>query len=108
MVSAAEVSANLAAAERLIAQAASQGARLAALPENFYIIGRHEGDKVKLRERDGRGPIQDFLASVSSKHKVWVLGGTVPIEAKSADRIRSASVLYDDAGKRVARYDKMH
>ena len=60
MVSAAEVAANLAAAERLIGEAAAQGARLAALPENFYLIGRHEGDKVKVRERDGGGPIQEL------------------------------------------------
>src|SRR3954470_22608445 len=108
MVSAAEVSANLAAAERLLAQAAGQGARLAALPENFYLIGRHEGDKVKLRERDGRGPIQDFLAEAARRHGLWLLGGTVPLETADAGRILSASLLYDDAGRRVARYDKMH
>ena len=108
MVSAAEVSANLAAAERLIAQAAAQGARLAALPENFYLIGRHEGDKVKVRERDGRGPIQDFLAEAARRHGLWLLGGTVPLETADAGRILSASLLYDDAGRRVARYDKMH
>jgi predicted amidohydrolase len=108
MVSGSEVGANLEAAGRLIAAAADAGARLVALPENFYIIGRHEGDKVKLRERDGHGPIQDFLASVASRRKVWVLGGTVPIETKNPALIRSACVLYDDAGKRVARYDKMH
>jgi len=108
MVSAAEVPANLAAAERLIAQAAGQGARLAALPENFYLIGRHEGDKVKARERDGRGPIQDFLAEAARRHGVWLLGGTVPLETTDAGRILSASLLYDDAGRRVARYDKMH
>ena len=56
----AEFAENLAAARRLIAAAAAAGARLVALPENFYIIGRHESDKVKLRERDGDGPIQDF------------------------------------------------
>lgn len=108
MVSAAEVAANLAAAERLIAEAAAQGARLAALPENFYLIGRHEGDKVKLRERDGEGPIQDFLAGAARRHGLWLLGGTVPLECADAGRIRSASLLYDDAGRRVARYDKMH
>ena len=108
MVSAAEVSANLAAAERLIAQAAAQGARLAALPENFYLIGRHEGDKVKVRERDGQGPIQDFLAEAARRHGLWLLGGTVPLETADAGRILSASLLYDDAGRRVARYDKMH
>jgi len=51
MVSAPEVGANLEAAARLIAAAAAAGARLVALPENFYIIGRHEGDKGKSRDR---------------------------------------------------------
>ena len=108
MISGAEVPANLAAAERLIAEAAAQGARLAALPENFYLIGRHEGDKVKARERDGNGPIQDFLAQAARRHGLWLLGGTVPLECADAGRIRSACLLYDDAGLRVARYDKMH
>ena len=108
MVSAPELQANLEAAARLIAAAAQKGARLVALPENFYLIGRHEGDKVKLREPDGRGPIQDFLADAARRHRVWLLGGTAPIESRDPARILSASLLYDDGGRRVARYDKMH
>ena len=108
MVSAPELQPNLDAAARLVAQAAAQGAKLAALPENFYLIGRHEGDKVKLAEPDGKGPIQDFLSSLSKKHAIWLLAGTAPIKAKSADRVRGACLLYDDQGRRVARYDKMH
>ena len=108
MVSAAEVPANLAAAGRLVAAAAGEGARLVALPENFYLIGRREGDKVQVRERDGSGPIQDFLAGAAERHRVWLLGGTAPIETADEGRILSASLLYDDAGRRVARYDKMH
>jgi nitrilase len=108
MVSAPEVSANLEAAGRLVASAAAAGAKLAALPENFYIIGRHEADKVKVREADGRGPIQDFLSALSKKCGIWILAGTVPISSRDEARIRSACLLYDDAGRRVARYDKMH
>jgi predicted amidohydrolase len=108
MVSGPEVAGNLAAAERLIAQAARDGASLAALPENFYIIGRHESDKVKLRERDGSGPIQDFLARAARTHRVWIVGGTAPIECADPARIRSACLVFDDDGRRVARYDKMH
>ncbi|HZQ75433.1 MAG TPA: carbon-nitrogen hydrolase family protein [Burkholderiales bacterium] len=108
MVSAPELAPNLDAAARLVAQAAAQGAKLAALPENFYCIGRHETDKVKLREPDGKGPVQEFLSSLSKKLGLWLVAGTVPIEAKSADRIRGACLVYDDAGRRVARYDKMH
>ena len=108
MVSAPDVAINLAAAERLIAQAAAAGACLAALPENFYLIGRHEGDKVKVREPDGRGPIQDFLSTAARKHGMWIVGGTAPIECGQNDRIFSASLVFDDSGRRVARYDKMH
>jgi deaminated glutathione amidase len=108
MVSGPELAPNLAAADRLIAAAAAAGARLAALPENFYIIGRHEGDKVKLREPDGHGPVQDFLFATAKKHRIWILAGTVPICAEDEKRVRGACLVYDDAGTRVARYDKMH
>jgi deaminated glutathione amidase len=108
MVSAPELATNLKSAERLIAAAAGEGARLAALPENFYLIGRHEGDKVKLREREGKGPIQEFLADAARRHRVWVVGGTVPIETQDQTRILSACLVFDDSGRCVARYDKMH
>jgi deaminated glutathione amidase len=108
MVSAPEVAANLEAARRLIASAAAAGAKLVALPENFYIIGRHEGDKVKVREADGQGPIQQFLSEAAKKHRIWILAGTVPISGEDETRIRSACLVYDDQGQRIARYDKMH
>jgi deaminated glutathione amidase len=108
MVSGPELEPNLAAAGRLVAAAASAGARLAALPENFYLIGRHEGDKVKLREPDGNGPVQNFLASTALKHRIWILAGTTPISGSDEKRVRGACLVYDDAGNRVARYDKMH
>jgi nitrilase len=108
MVSGTEVSANLDAAGRLIAAAAAAGARLVALPENFYLIGRHERDKLAARERDGKGPIQDFLAQTARRHGLWIIGGTVPIFGNDEDRMRSSCLVYDEAGRRVARYDKMH
>jgi len=108
MVSTPEVMANLGSADRLIAAAAAAGARLVALPENFYLIGRNERDKVAVREPDGRGPIQDFLAAAAEQHGVWIIGGTVPISCDDESRIRSACLVYDAAGQRIARYDKMH
>ncbi len=108
MVSGPELAPNLAAAGRLIAAAAAAGARLAALPENFYCIGRDERDKVALREADGSGPIQKFLSDTAKKNHIWIVGGTAPIACDDASRMRSACLVYDDSGKRVARYDKMH
>ena len=108
MVSGPELGPNLEATARLVAEAAQAGARLAALPENFYLIGRHETDKVKLAEADGHGPIQQFLSDLSKRLKIWLLAGTVPVEAKDKSKIRGACLVYDDTGRRVARYDKMH
>jgi nitrilase len=108
MVSAPEVAPNLEAAARLLGEAARAGAALAALPEYFCILGRHESDKVAAREADGDGPIQRFLAAQARTLGIWILGGTVPVECGDPARVRSACMLYDPAGARVARYDKMH
>jgi nitrilase len=108
MVSTPEVMSNLESADRLIAAAAAAGARLVALPENFYLVGRHEADKVKVREPEGEGPIQSFLAAAARRHHVWIVGGTAPISCADPGRIRSACLVFDDSGRRVARYDKMH
>jgi len=108
MVSVPKVEENLAAAARLIAQAAAQKARLVALPEYFCIMGRHERDKVAVREKDGEGPIQEFLSATAARHGIWLIGGSVPLDCGRSDKVRNSCLVYDEAGRRVARYDKMH
>jgi nitrilase len=108
MVSAAEVAPNLAAAGRLVAAAAAAGAKLVALPEYFCLLGKHETDKVKAREAEGSGPIQDFLADAARRNRVWLIGGTTPLISEDENKVKSACLVYDDTGRRVARYDKMH
>jgi deaminated glutathione amidase len=108
MASGPSVNSNLLEAGRLIAQAAKGGAGLVVLPENFAIMGMSEHDKVKVREQEGKGPIQTFLSQQAAKHKIWLVGGTVPMVAESDGKIRAACLLYDDHGKLAARYDKIH
>ena len=108
MASGPNVSANLTEAGRLIAQAADAGATLIVLPENFAIMGREEIDKVKQQEQPGQGPIQEFLAEQAQKHRVWIVGGTIPLQSDEPDRIRAACLLFNDQGEQVARYDKVH
>ena len=107
---------NLKAAGELIAQAAGAGAELVALPEYFCIMGQKETDKVDAREpfalaADLRGqstPIQDFLAAAAARHKVWLVGGTIPIDCGSTEKILNTSLVFDSSGTCVARYDKIH
>lgn len=108
MASGPHVEANLKEAGHLLEIAAAQGARLAALPEYFPIMGMHEQDKVRVREKDGAGPIQDFLSASARRHGMWIVGGSAPLEASVPDKVRNSTLVYDDTGKRVARYDKIH
>jgi len=102
------VEGNLTEAGRLIEMAAAQGARLVALPEYFAIMGMRDGDKVKAREKPGAGPIQEFLAATARRHGIWLVGGSVPLEASSPDKVRNSCLVYDDQGRLAARYDKIH
>ncbi|WP_349432415.1 carbon-nitrogen hydrolase family protein [Methylomarinum sp. Ch1-1] len=108
MASSPNISSNLLQAEKLIGEAAKAGAKLIALPENFAIMGNNEFDKVKVREQDGSGRIQDFLSAAAKKYAVWLIGGTIPLVADDDDRVRAACLVYNDLGERVARYDKVH
>jgi nitrilase len=108
MVSEPEVPANLAVAGDLIAQAAGAGAQLVALPEYFCILGLRERDKVDVREAEGQGPIQDFLAETAAKNKVWLVGGSVPLECADPSKVKNSCLVFDQTGRRVARYDKIH
>jgi nitrilase len=108
MASGPNVGANLIETRRLINLAVRAGAKLVVLPENFAIMGMKESDKVAIREQDGKGPIQDFLVEQAQKNNVWLVGGTVPLVAHAPDKVRAACLVYDNTGKRVARYDKTH
>lgn len=108
MASGPNVTANLSEAERLIEKAAKGGAKLVALPEYFAIMGMKDTDKVKVREAEGKGPIQSFLSRMAKKYGIWLVGGSVPLEASTKDKVRNSCLVYDDRGKQVARYDKIH
>jgi len=102
------VKGNLNEAGRLIEMAVAQGAKLVALPEYFAIMGMRDDDKVKAREKPGQGPIQEFLATTARRHGIWLVGGSVPLDASSTDKVRNSCLVYDDQGKLAARYDKIH
>jgi len=108
MASGPNVAANLDEAERLIDMAVAQGAKLVALPEYFPVMGMKETDKVAVCEAVGKGPVQRFLANQAKKHKVWLVGGSIPLEASVPNKVRNSCLVYDDKGKVVARYDKIH
>lgn len=102
-----DVEANLKVAQRLIEQAAGAGAKLILLPENFAFMG-NEYDKLDIAEKIGNGQIQNSVARFAQKNKIWIIAGTIPIESNANNKVYAASMLYDDNGEMVCRYDKIH
>ncbi len=108
LASGSNLDANLLETEKLVEHAARQGARLVVLPENFAFMGARCNDLLEVKEADGDGPIQQFLSQLARRLGIWLVGGTVPIATQREDKVRAACLVFDDQGRRVARYDKMH
>ncbi len=108
MTSVAETAVNLREARRCIEFAAQQGAKLVVLPENFAFMAADESARCAIAESDGSGPIQDSLAAAARDCGLWIVGGTIPLASSERERPFAACCVWDDQGRRVGRYDKIH
>lgn len=109
MTSGTDVEANLEVAGHWIDAAAAAGAAVVLLPENFNFLGGRDADKRTVAERYGGGPTQDRLSAWARRHKLWIIGGTLPLTGAAADdRVTNTTLVFDAEGSCVARYDKMH
>jgi deaminated glutathione amidase len=108
MVSVPDRERNIAQAGQLIGEAARDGAQLVLLPEYFCFMGFKDTDKLALRETPHDGPIQQFLSDAAREHRVWVIGGTLPLTSPEPGRVLNTTLVFDPTGAQVARYDKIH
>ncbi len=108
MVSGPQLAANLEQADRLVAAAAADGASLVALPEYFLLVGASDEARLAAREAPDAGPVQQFLSDCARRHGVWLVGGSIPMFASDPNKMRNACLVFDDSGRQIARYDKMH
>ena len=108
MVSGLQPEVNLAQARQLMEQAARLGAELVVLPEYFCAMGARDTDKIAYREAYGSGPIQDFMRQAARELQLWVVAGTLPLQADDAQHVLNTSLVYSPQGECVARYDKIH
>jgi predicted amidohydrolase len=125
MTSSEDVEANLETARDLVRQAASSGALLVGLPENFAYLGNDRDHRLAIAEtvpdpgttsasaRDGAGPILGAMQELARVTGTWLLLGGFPErgpqqEQERPKKIRNSAVLLDPSGTVVSVYRKMH
>lgn len=110
MVSQDDVQTNLRLARRMLERAAQGGARLVVLPENFAAMGRRDLAAIGRAEALGEGPILPWLKRAARDLSLWIVAGTLPLppDDDADGKPHACSLLIDDQGERVARYDKLH
>ncbi|HEY6474957.1 MAG TPA: carbon-nitrogen hydrolase family protein [Polyangia bacterium] len=119
MTSTEELEENLERARDLVREAASAGALLVGLPENFAYLGNDRDHRQAIAEtipepgtpaaaaRDGVGPILGAMQELARATGTWLLLGGFP-EKGSAKRIRNTAVLLDPDGAVASVYRKLH
>lgn len=108
MCSSTSVAENCENAAKLISEAAKNGAQLIVLPEMFPLIGSKPTDKIDNKEEYGDGTIQNFLSQQAKENNIWIVGGTIPISCNNKNKVKAACIVYDNKGKALVRYDKIH
>jgi len=112
MVPADSVGKNLENAKSLLREAASRGADIAVLPENFAYYGQ---SNINALIKDEGGEVclaGEFLRTQAQELDIWIVGGTIPVvgcvEPVDINRPYARSFLLNPQGEREAYYDKIH
>jgi predicted amidohydrolase len=97
---------NLAAATRLVRDAAAAGAHLVVLPEVVDYMGPNEG--VAEIKSAIPGPVSDQFADLAGELGIWLLAGSIHEAIDGDDRTYNTSLLFSPEGVEIARYRKIH
>lgn len=95
---------NLCTAARLIANAATQGARVAVLPEMFFCPYDNHYFPSYAEERGG--PAYQAMASMARENNIVLVAGSMP--ERQGDKLYNASFVFNDKGLEIACHRKMH
>lgn len=108
MISSANFHENLQQVKQLVAAAANNGANMVVLPEYFAFMGMRERDKFEYVEKHQDGQVQSMLSQLAEQFNIWIVAGTHPIQSDEVMRPYGRCYVFNNDGKVVAWYDKIH
>jgi predicted amidohydrolase len=101
-----DMAANIARIEALVAEAAAQGAQLAALPENAFLMDEPGAQRQRYTQENHPGI--RAAAALAQRHSLWLLVGSAAIYPPEGDKAYNRSLLFNPQGEITAHYDKIH
>lgn len=91
----------------LVCTAHEQGADLICTPEFFSCLHKDGSGLQVDPQRESVHPALETMSAVARERKVWLLLGSVAVREED-DSCRNRSIMIDDQGRVVSRYDKIH
>jgi predicted amidohydrolase len=104
LVTGGDMQGNLARAERMIAEAAGEGARLVVLPETMDLGWTHPSCRTLAGPVPG-GEAAERLCAAATRHGLYVCAGLTEGEG---DRVYNAAIIVDAQGKIVSKHRKLN
>jgi predicted amidohydrolase len=109
MTSGSDIGRNLARAAELIREAASRGAELVSLPENFAWLRPSSAEPANPAAQDlPGGEVPRFLSEQAARHGILLAGGSFPERIPGESRVFNTATVYGRSGELLARYRKIH
>lgn len=102
-----DISENLKTATDLAREAAGQGAKLILTPENTCHMILPTSEKLKTSPFEQDHPALPLFSDLARDLGVWLSVGSIAVKV-SDDRIVNRSYIFNDQGKQVGQYDKIH
>lgn len=106
---------NLAAAKRMITDAASRGAQVIMLPEMFvtpfqkeFMLANAEPVMLEGFEADARCETSQMLSSLAKETQTYIIGGSIPELVEGDRRIYNTLLCFNKEGKITATHRKQH
>jgi predicted amidohydrolase len=96
---------NLGKAAQMVGEAAGNGAQMVVLPEIFN--APYQMDILPQYAENITGPTVELLASLAQKHRILLVGGSIP-EKDGYGNIYNSSLIFGQDGAIIARHHKMH
>lgn len=106
MTSTSDKTHNLRTAEALVRKAASLGAKLVGLPENFAWMGPDAEREAASETLEG--PTLTKMAALARELQITLLAGSILERSAPGGRFFNSSTLFDPRGEPIAVYRKIH